>query len=57
MDGPADSARIYLLSADERQVSPAGPTVIDADGVRQELPPLVLKGCNSWSRRCAPAWH
>jgi hypothetical protein len=43
MDGPADSARIYLLSDDERQVSPTGPVVIDADGVRQELPPLVFK--------------
>jgi hypothetical protein len=43
MDGPADSARIYLLSDGERQVSPTGPAVIDADGVRQELPPLVFK--------------
>jgi hypothetical protein len=43
MDGPADSARIYLLSDEERQVSPSGPAVVDADGVRQELPPLVFK--------------
>jgi hypothetical protein len=43
MDGPADSARIYLLSDDEGRVSPTGPAVIDADGVRQELPPLVFK--------------
>jgi hypothetical protein len=43
MDGPADSARIYLLSDDERQVSPTGPAVIDADGVRHEMPPLVFK--------------
>ena len=43
VNGPADSARIYLLIDDERQVSPTGPAVIDADGVRQELPPLVFK--------------
>jgi hypothetical protein len=42
VNGPADSARIYLLSDDERQVTPTGPAVIDADGVRQELPPLVF---------------
>lgn len=43
MDGPADKGRIYLLTEDERQVPPNGPALVDADGVRQELPPLVFK--------------
>jgi hypothetical protein len=42
VDGSADSARIYLLS-DERQLFPNAPAVMDADGVRQDLPPLVFK--------------
>jgi hypothetical protein len=43
MDGPEDSARIYLLEDDERQTTPNGPAIIDENGVRQDLPPLVFK--------------
>jgi hypothetical protein len=43
MDGLADSARIYLLSDDERQISPNGPAVIGPDGVRRDVPPLVFE--------------
>jgi hypothetical protein len=43
MDGPEDSARIYLLEDDERQTTPTGPAIIDEHGVRQDLPPLVFK--------------
>ena len=43
MLGPAEDAGIYLLDEDQRQTSPEGPAVIDADGRRQDLPPLVYK--------------
>jgi len=43
MDGPANSARIYLLEEGERQISEAGPAVVGPDGVREALPPLVFK--------------
>lgn len=43
MDGDASTARIYLLDENERQVTANGPAVVDADGVRQDLPPLVYK--------------
>jgi hypothetical protein len=43
MDGPADSARIYLLEDGERQITPDGASVVDAEGVRHDLPPLVFE--------------
>jgi hypothetical protein len=43
MDGPADSARIDLLDEDERQITPNGPAVVDTEGVRHDLPPLVFE--------------
>lgn len=43
MDGPADSARIYLLEPGEGVISPGGPAVVGPDGVREDLPPLVYK--------------
>lgn len=43
MPGPAEDTGIYLLDDNQRQVSSGGPAVIDADGIRQELPPLVYK--------------
>ena len=43
MDGDASTARIYLLDEDERQVTPNGPAVVDANGIRQDLPPLVYQ--------------
>ncbi|MGY4770433.1 hypothetical protein ACXC9Q_26275 (plasmid) [Kribbella sp. CWNU-51] len=38
MPGPTTDARIYLLDADERQVSPGGPAVVGPDGTREEMP-------------------
>jgi len=43
MDGPADSARIYLLEPGEGVISPGGPAVVRPDGAREELPPLVYQ--------------
>ena len=43
MLGPAEDTGIYLLDEDQRQVSPHGPAIVDADGVRQDLPPLVYQ--------------
>lgn len=42
MPGPTSDARIYLLDADERQISAGGPFVVGPDGVREEIPPLVF---------------
>jgi hypothetical protein len=43
IDGPADSARIYLLQDGERQVVSNGPAIVGPDGVRQDVSPLVFK--------------
>lgn len=43
MPGPTTDSRIYLLDADERQVSPAGPAVIGPDGTREDIPPQVFR--------------
>jgi hypothetical protein len=43
MDGPADSARIYLMSDDDRRVSPDGPAVVTPDGVRHDVPSFVCE--------------
>jgi hypothetical protein len=43
MDETTGSARIYLLDADERHVPTNAPALVDSDGVRHELPPLVYK--------------
>jgi hypothetical protein len=43
MDGPADSARIYLLEPGEGVISPGAAAVIGPDGIREELPPLVYQ--------------
>ncbi|MEV6286620.1 hypothetical protein [Kribbella sp. NPDC051770] len=41
MPGSMSDARIYLLDADQRRISPAGPFLVGPDGVREDLPPLV----------------
>lgn len=43
MPGPAEDTGIYLLDDDQRQVPSGGPAVIDADGIRQDVPLLVYK--------------
>jgi hypothetical protein len=43
MDGPADSAQVYLLQDGERQISSNGPAIIGPDGVRQEVPTPVFE--------------
>jgi hypothetical protein len=43
MDKEPDDARIYLLDESDRQVTGDGPAVIDAHGIRQEVPPRVFK--------------
>jgi len=43
MAGPTTDTRIYLLDPDERQTVPDGPALINPDGVREDIPPLVYK--------------
>ena len=42
MNDPANWARIYYLTDDERQSTPGGPAVIDDNGVRHDVPPGVF---------------
>ncbi len=43
MDGPTNSARIYLLEQGENVVVEGGPAIVGPDGVREDIPPLVFE--------------
>ncbi len=43
MDTEPDDARIYLLDESDRKVTGDGPAVVDAQGTRQEVPPMVFE--------------
>lgn len=52
MDVLPSQSEVFLLSVPERNLVPAGPAIIDAEGNRYDVPPKVVEALSCAYRRC-----